>query len=151
MPRFFNPVRVPQPPSRYSQGAVHSSRARRLVISGQVGMRLDGSVPDSLAEQMEICWDNLLAVVAEAGMTAADILKVTVYVTEPGAVPPYRQIRDRKLGGHAAAATFLQVAGLASPAYKCEIEGEAVSEEPDMLFEQLPGAAEGSSAWMGKR
>ena len=139
MPRFFNPPRIPAPASNYSHGAVHSSRARRLVISGQVGISLDGTVPDDLAGQMEMCWDNLLAVVAEAGMTVTDLIKVTVYVTEPGAVALYRQIRTRKLGLHAPAMTYLQVAGLATPVYKCEIDGEAVTEEPDMLFGEMPG------------
>ncbi len=142
MPRPINPRRIAAPASQFSHGVVHSGRARRLVISGQVGVRIDGTVPDDPAEQMDIAFDNLIAVLTEAGMVRTDLIKITAFCTLPGSVALFRKVRDRKLDGHAPASTYLEVAGLASPAYKVEIEGEAVSEEPDLLFEDMNEEAE---------
>ena len=137
MPKPVNPRRIAAPASHYSHGMLHSARARRLVISGQVGARIDGTVPEDLSEQIDVAFDNLIAVLTEAGMTRTDLIKITAFCTVPGSVAQFRKVRDRKLDGHAPAATYLEVAGLATPAFKIEIEGEAVSEEPDLLFDDM--------------
>jgi 2-iminobutanoate/2-iminopropanoate deaminase len=139
MPRFFNPRRIAQPASRYSQGVVHSASARRLVISGQVGVRLDGTIAETLEEQMEIAWDNLIEVLNEGGMTVADLIKVVTFVAVPGSVSLARTIRVKKLGNHAPASTYLEVAGLATPQFLFEVEGEAVCEDPAGIFDEFAG------------
>lgn len=141
MPRFFNPRRIVQPASLYSQGVAHSARARRLVISGQIGVRPDGSVAETLEEQMEVAWDNLIEVLREGGMTVADLVKVTMYATVPGSAGLARRVRQRKLGQAAPAATYLEVAGLAAPEFLFEVDGEAVSEDPASIFDDLPEMA----------
>jgi 2-iminobutanoate/2-iminopropanoate deaminase len=142
LPRFFNPRRIAQPASRYSHGVVHSARARRLVISGQVGLRPDGTIPAGLEEQMEIAWDNMIEILREGGMTVADLVKIVTFVTVPGSVALARRVRQKKLGQHAPASTYLEVAGLASPDFLFEVEGEAVSEDPETIFDDLPEAAQ---------
>lgn len=108
------------------------------MISGQIGKGLDGHVPSGLAEQMELAWDNITAILIEAGMSISDLVKISVFVTVPGSVGLYRTIRDRRLGGHLCAATYLEVSALAAPGLLFEIEGEAVCEEPDEAFLELP-------------
>ena len=139
MPRPIIPRNVAPPASRYAHGIVHSARARRLVISGQVGNRIDGVLPPDIAEQMEAAWDNISAILAEAGMDITNLIKINVYCTVSGSVGVYRVIRDRRLNGHLVAATYLEVAGLADPRYLVEIEAEAVCEEPDLAFLELDG------------
>ncbi len=126
MPRFLNPATLPQPSSQYSQGVLVGPYSKRLLISGQVGRRPDKSLCEGLAAQAEQAYDNILALVAAAEMTPADIVKLTVYCTQPGSGAVLREVRTRKLGRHAPASTYLQVAGLADPAYLVEIEGEAL-------------------------
>ena len=128
MPRFHNPPTVIAPASRYSQAAEHGTGGRRLVISGQLGIRPDGSLAEGLEAQMEVAWDNLFAILRHAGMEVTDLVKASVYVTVPGSVGPYRAVRDRKLSGHAPACTYLEIAGLARPEFLAEIEGEAVKD-----------------------
>lgn len=137
MPRPINPRTMAPPASRYAHGIVHSARARRLVVSGQIGIRPDGSVPETLAEQIDCAFDNVFAVIAEAGMSPTDLVKVSAFCTVPGSVGAYRSARDRKLQGHLVAATYLEIAGLADPKYLFEIEAEAVFEEPDLAFLEL--------------
>jgi 2-iminobutanoate/2-iminopropanoate deaminase len=128
MPRFFNPPTVAATVSRYSHGVEHGFHGRRLVISGQVGIRPDGTLADGLEAQLEVAWDNLIAVLRDAGMEIQDLVKTTIYVTVPGSVMASRAVRERKLEGHAPASTYLEIAGLARPDFLAEIEGEAVKE-----------------------
>ena len=128
MPRSLNPADIAPPSSQYSHGVEHGLKGRRLVISGQVGLRPDGSIDNDLEAQLGQCWDNLIAVLRAADMDVADLVKVTVFVTVPNAIAVSRRVREQKLKGHAPASTFLQVAGLARPDFLAEIEGEAVKE-----------------------
>jgi 2-iminobutanoate/2-iminopropanoate deaminase len=125
MIEVFDPEGVHRPASAYSQGALVTGPGRWLHVSGQIGARLDGSVPDSVGEQMEQMWDNLFIVLNHAGMTHRDIVKITVFLVDQRDVKLWRQIRDRRMEGHACAATLLIVRGLANPQLLCEIEAVA--------------------------
>jgi len=70
---------------------------------------------------------NLGAVLAAHGMGPANIVKMTVFLTEPELVREWRAQRDAFLQGHAPASTLLIVAGLATPDFKVEVEAEAVA------------------------
>ena len=131
MPKTFNPPGVAPPASRYSHGAEVGSGARWLYISGQVGTAPDGTIRQGLKAQMEQVYANIGAVLEAAGMTKANLVKMTVFVTQPGpeALSVYRTMRDQWLEGHAPTATYLVVAGLAHPDFLVEIEAVAASED----------------------
>ncbi|MBL8789459.1 MAG: RidA family protein [Rhizobiales bacterium] len=124
----LNPDTVPKPASAYDQAILHTGNARRLVISGQVGMTTDGKVLDGLEAQLRQCWLNLFAVMKAAGFEKRCLVKSVIYVTQPGQIALSRRIRDEMMEGHTSASTYLEIAGLASPQFLCEIEGEAVLE-----------------------
>ena len=48
MPKLLNPETVSRPASRFSQAVAHGPAAKRLLISGQVGARPDGTVVDGI-------------------------------------------------------------------------------------------------------
>ncbi|MGK9169377.1 RidA family protein [Inquilinus limosus] len=123
--QLHNPAGVAAPFSRYSHGASAPAGARWLHISGQVGAGPDGAVPDEPERQMELAWDNLLAVLADAGMTVTDLVKVDGFITRPDLVPLYRSVRERRLAGHASASTLVVVAGLVLPSLLVEIQAVA--------------------------
>ncbi len=125
MHRKINPPSFPAPASNYSQGIVHPLAGERLVVSGQVGVRPDGSTVEGLEGQMRQAWENFLAVLTDAGFAPAHVVKATIYVTQP-VLMEFRRAREQALAGCAPAATYVQVAALASPDYLVEIEGEAV-------------------------
>ncbi|MFZ4533756.1 MAG: RidA family protein [Alsobacter sp.] len=124
----LNPPEIAKPASHYSHGVLVPASATRLLISGQVGVQPDGVVADGLAAQIEQAFANLEAVLAAAGMGAGDLVKITAFMVPSDGVGLFRTIRDRRLLGHAPACTYVQVAGLASPAFLFELEGEAVRE-----------------------
>jgi 2-iminobutanoate/2-iminopropanoate deaminase len=123
--REINPETFPKPKVNYSQAVVHGPIKERLVISGQVGVKPDGSVAEGLEAQMAQTWENFLAVLGTAGFQTSDVIVVTVYVTQP-ALHEFRRGREAALSGHAPAATYVEVSGLADPRFLVEIEGEAV-------------------------
>jgi 2-iminobutanoate/2-iminopropanoate deaminase len=121
----INPPTVAPPFSRYSQAIEAPGGLRWLHISGQVGVRPDGTVEQGFPAQAERAWNNLLAILAAAGMGPADLVKVNVYLTRAGDVVDSRRIRDTKLAGAAPASTLAVVAALASPQWLFEIEAVA--------------------------
>jgi len=74
---------------------------------------------------MELAWDNLFAVLADAGMAVTDLVKVDGFITRPDLVPLYRTVRERRLAGHATASTLVVAAGLAVPSLLVEIQAVA--------------------------
>jgi 2-iminobutanoate/2-iminopropanoate deaminase len=124
--RALNPDTVAKPASNYAQAIVVPETGRRLIMSGQVGVKPDGTVCEGYERQAEQVWVNILALLAAAHMTINNLVSIRVYDVAPGNVAAYRVIRDRVLNGHLVAATYVIVAGLASPQFLTEIEVEAV-------------------------
>lgn len=129
MPRFLNPPSVPRPASNYSQAVALGAEYKRVIVSGQLGLSADGVLAEGLEAQMRQAFANFRAIVEAAGLTTNDVVKLTVFVTVPGAVGLVRAIREEMFGAHAPASTYLQVAGLADPSFLVEVEGEAVQEQ----------------------
>ena len=125
MKEFRNPQRVHQPLGAYSHQVEITEDERLLVLSGQVGMREDGTVPEDQIEQLEVIFENILRNLEAANMSAKDILKLTYYVVGEMDTVKRRAIITSKLGEHRPCSTFLYVAGLVSPVYKVEVEAVA--------------------------
>ncbi|UCH39070.1 MAG: RidA family protein [Gammaproteobacteria bacterium] len=124
--KILNPENVVKPASNYAQGVVHAAGAERMVISGQLGLRPDGSLEEGLRAQMERAWSNVFAVMAAGGFEREHLLRATIYVTVPGQVGLYREVRDEMLAGHRCANTYLEISALAAPEFLVEIEAEAI-------------------------
>src|ERR1700709_2699328 len=114
-------------PTGYAHAVEIKGDYRRLIISGQVGVALDGSVPGSPEGQIAQALANLRAVLTANGMTVQNIVKTTAFLTDRGLLSSYRQARGAIFGDHVPASTLLFVAGLADPKWVFEIEAEAVA------------------------
>jgi 2-iminobutanoate/2-iminopropanoate deaminase len=121
-----NPPAV-RAPTGYAHAVQIKGDYRRLIISGQVGMALDGSVPASPEGQIAQALANLRAVLTANAMTVENIVKTTAFLTDRELLAPYRQARGAMFGDHMPASTLLFVAGLADPSWVVEIEAEAVA------------------------
>jgi enamine deaminase RidA (YjgF/YER057c/UK114 family) len=122
--KFSNPAGV-HAPGAYSHAALVPGMARRLVVSGQVGIAPDGTVVEGGPEQIRQALANLGNILAAHGMSQANLVKMTVFLTEPALVDVWRAMRSAWIGGHAPASTLLIVAGLADPRLLVEVEAEA--------------------------
>lgn len=125
---FSNPDGVAAPAGRYSHAALVTGAGRRLVISGQVGIAPDGTILEGGPAQIEQALSNLGAILAAHGMTPRQVVKVTVFLTDPALVGPWREGRAALFGTHAPTSTLLIVAGLASPQFLVEVEAEAFAD-----------------------
>lgn len=94
---------------------------RLLHTSGVVPVAPDGTVPDGLAEQAETVWQNLAAIVSEAGMEMTDVVSITTYVVQGEELGPVMAVRDRVMAGHLPASTLVVVPALARPEWRVEI------------------------------
>lgn len=124
------PVNPPGTPANqaYSPGVV-APAGRILHVSGQIATAgPDGKIPTDPAEQCRMAWDGVRAVIAAAGMTLDDLVKITVFLTSAEHVPVFRTSRAAALEGRKPASTLLIVAGLADPAWLVEIEAVAIAQ-----------------------
>lgn len=121
-----NPPNV-RAPTGYSHGMVVRGAQRRLVISGQVGVALDGTVPTTGEGQIAQALANLRAVLEANDMSVSNLVKITTFLTDRALLTAYRDARAALLADHAPAATLLFVSGLADPRFMVEIEAEAVA------------------------
>jgi enamine deaminase RidA (YjgF/YER057c/UK114 family) len=123
----INPKTIMVPVNNaYAHGVLIPPGANVLYISGQIGAGPDGDIPADPAAQAEIAWSNVMAIVREAGMDANDIVKLTAYIVDDAAFPPYAAARNRDIGAISkAAATTVFVPRLLKLEWKIEIEAIA--------------------------
>jgi enamine deaminase RidA (YjgF/YER057c/UK114 family) len=121
-----NPPTV-RAPTGYSHGILVESAERRLIISGQVGLAADGSVPTTGEGQIAQAFANLRAVLDANGMAITNVVKMTTFLTDRALLSAFRAARGAVFADHAPASTLLFVAGLADPRFMVEIEAEAVA------------------------
>jgi 2-iminobutanoate/2-iminopropanoate deaminase len=125
MNRTYNPGAIAPPVSAYSHAVEIPAGARTLHISGQIGVKPDGSVADGVEAQVKQAWENLVAILADADMGIDDIVRTTTFVTRPEDVAATRTVRGAILGERKPASTLLVVAALARPEYLFELEAVA--------------------------
>lgn len=126
MLKAFNPKTIAPPQGKYQMAIEVPAAARTLHISGQVGVLPDGTLAKGFDAQADAVWANLKAVLAEAGMTFDDLVKVTIILVDKAHIGPSRDARERALGTHRRpASTLLVIPALASPDYLIEIEAVA--------------------------
>jgi len=125
MKEFRNPNDVHEPVGSYSHQIEIRGNERLLVISGQVGMRQDGTIPDDPFEQIDLAFENIFRNLHAANMDVRDIIKLTYYLVGEIDTAKRREIVLSKLQGHQPCSTLLYVPALASPAFRVEIDAWA--------------------------
>ncbi len=73
--RHYSPESLRAPFGRYHQGVVVEGASRLLFLSGQLGIRADGSIPDSVEEQTAVAFSAIDTCLREAGMERRDVLQ----------------------------------------------------------------------------
>lgn len=113
----------------HSQNAAHAmevpANARLLFCNGQTGGRLDGTVPESTREQVEVVFERIGIILAAARMSFSDVVKFTVYVTDKSIIDDYLAVRATVMGDHCPPATFLVVNPFPRAGVRVEIEAVA--------------------------
>lgn len=92
-----------------------------LFLSGQVGMR-DGRVGEGIEEQTRLALENIRDVLAQAGCSLEDVVKVTVFLTDMSLWPAMNEVYRRYFPNDPPARSALGANGLALPEFLVEIE-----------------------------
>src|SRR5687768_13208371 len=115
----------------FNQGEVVSGHTRTLYCSGQTAMDGDGKPQHDgdMAAQLALSLDNLEAVLEEAGMSLANLVRLNVYTTDVDLLFQHYGVLASRLGaaGVAPTTTMLGVGRLAIPVLMVELEGTAVA------------------------
>ena len=128
--RSLSPAAIPPPFAAYAHGV--EARARRLVVtSGQLGIAADGSIPETAEAQARLCFENIDAILAEAGVTRDHILRLNAYVTDRAHMAGYMAARDAYLADRPdkPASTLMIVSGFTRPEFLVEVEAIAAEED----------------------
>ncbi len=108
----------------------HVVRADRHVwVSGAVGLRADGSVPDSTVEQFRVAMEVVDASLKQAGAKPRHVVKVTIFMTDIDERPLINPQRIEYFGEHRPASTLVEVSKLVDPRLTVEIEAVAYIDE----------------------
>lgn len=126
MNQFVNPKTSHKPLGAYTHSVKIPADAEWLMIAGQVGMNAKGQIQDGIRKQAEQAFRNVVACLRANRMNKGDLVKLTVFLTDPRFVDAYRAARKKVLGDDIKpASTLLVVDGLASPDLLIEVEGMA--------------------------
>jgi 2-iminobutanoate/2-iminopropanoate deaminase len=72
--------------------------------------------------QADLCLANIAAILAEDGVTLAQVVRLNAYVTDRAHMPGYMRLRDRHFPGTPPASTLMIATGFARPEFLAEIE-----------------------------
>jgi enamine deaminase RidA (YjgF/YER057c/UK114 family) len=121
MHSIVSPDSIAPPAANYALGVRTVGAEVLLHTAGIVGVRPDGTIPDTAGEQAEVVWTSLLAILGEAGMVPADVVAITTYVVVGEQLGPIMEARDRALDGQLVASTLITVPALVRPEWLVEI------------------------------
>jgi enamine deaminase RidA (YjgF/YER057c/UK114 family) len=127
MNKSRNPESIPAPAGRYVHQIEVTNPSRILFISGQIGIKADGSVPADPVEQLDLAMTYVMANLEAAGLGPEALTKVTTYAV--GELDPAgrRAVLDKHLGAHVSCSTLVFVAALARPDFLVEVDAWAAA------------------------
>ena len=115
----------------YNQGELVSGHTQTLYCAGQTAMSGDGKPQHAgdMAAQVALSLDDLEAILAEAGMSLANLVRLNVYTTDVDQLFEHYGELASRLGAAEVAptTTMLGVTRLAIPDLMVELEGTAVA------------------------
>ena len=127
----LNPPELGTPPG-YSQ-IVEVTAGRIIFIAGQTALDRDGNLvgKDDFAAQAGQVFGNLTIALQAAGCTPANLVKLTVFLTDMDNLARYREARNRFFASvtppAAPAVTLVEVSKLYGPDFLIEIEAIAAA------------------------
>lgn len=125
----LSPLGIHPPFAPYSHGVELPAGQRLVFCSGQLGIAADGTIPSDCAGQTRLCFDNIRAILGEAGMDLTNIIRINAYVSGREHLAAYMGVRNALFSEPLPASTLMIVAGFARPEFVVEIE--AIAAGPD--------------------
>jgi 2-iminobutanoate/2-iminopropanoate deaminase len=127
---FENPNSVHAPLGLYSHTVSVPGGTELLFISGQLGVRSDGTTPTTISEQADLVFSNIIALLRAHDLGPTDIIKLTTFIVAGQDGNAVRAARLKHLGSHRPASTAVFVSELVDPAWFVEVEAIAAKYKP---------------------
>ena len=110
----------------YSQATIVQPGARTIYVAGQIGISNEG--PNDFMSQVDRSFENLVAVLAAAGSTPQDVVKITLLVKDMDDEKLAYLVEKRRsfFGSEPPASTLIPVPELALPILNFEIDAIAI-------------------------
>jgi 2-iminobutanoate/2-iminopropanoate deaminase len=128
--RHSNPAGVHAPLGLYSHTVTVPEGTELIFLSGQLGVRPDGSVPTTIDEQADQVFANIIALLKSHGLAATSIVKLTTFMVAGHDGDAVRAARLKHLGPHRPASTAVFVSQLVDPAWFVEVDAVAAKLPP---------------------
>lgn len=130
MIKRLTPAGIHPPLANYAHATEVPAGARWLVLSGQLGIAADGTVPPEVTDQAALCFENIVAILGNSSMDAGDIVRLNTYLTDESDLADYMAVRDRYMVNPAPASTLLVVKLFSKKQFRVEIEVIAAKVDP---------------------
>jgi len=124
----WNPEGLDQPIG-YSQVVTINGNGKIILLGGKAGLRPDGFIPETLAEQSKLTWENIELALKAAGATRKDVVEIQIYIVNLAEIDPepvYQDVRNFFPSGHKPVSMVIGVSALAIPELKMEINVRAI-------------------------
>lgn len=124
MNRHSNPDTLRTPLGNYSHVVEVPAGSRLYYLAGQVGVKPDGTFPATVEEQVQVCYDNVDAILKANGLSWSDVVRVKTLVVGTE-MERYQAARDQlrsRVSEPPPASTLIGVACLARPQILVEVE-----------------------------
>ena len=98
----------------------------RVIVSGTAPVLPGGGCPDGAGPQARRCFEIVATALGEAGARLEDVVRTRMYIVAASDADVVGAVHGELFGRVRPAATMVVVAGLLDPAWKVEVEAEAV-------------------------
>jgi enamine deaminase RidA (YjgF/YER057c/UK114 family) len=98
----------------YVHGLEVRAAERMLFVSGTMGLDPAGQPGATLEEQVELVWSNIRTILAAAGMTVGNVVRVTSYLRDAAYADVNAAGRNKALNGRLVPTTAIVVQTLVS-------------------------------------
>jgi enamine deaminase RidA (YjgF/YER057c/UK114 family) len=127
----WNPQGLSQPKG-YSQVVTIKGDRKEIRLGGKAGLDATNKIPESLADQVKLTFDNITLALKDAGAEPKDVVEIQVFIVDLANIDPkpvYDAITNYFPAGHKPVSMVIGVSALAIPALKFEINVVAVVPE----------------------
>ena len=104
----------------------------RVIVSGTGPVVPEGPCPTDAGAQARRCFEIVSTALAQVGASLDDVVRTRLYLTNVADAETVGDVHRELFGEVRPAATMIVVAGFLNPAWKVEVEAEAVVPENEV-------------------
>lgn len=120
--QFKNPETVVAPLGLYSHVATVPEGSELFYFSGQLGIAKNGHCPESIGEQADLVFGNIVSLLNANNLNVDNIVKLTTFMVDGHSGKEVRKARLKHLGDHRPTSTAVYVSKLVDPAWFVEVD-----------------------------